>query len=289
MGSLGTIVKRFITNKNTVTLAAILVSTVLLYIVYNNRVNSQTSTVMTCYAREIIEPRTQITENMVGSVRILSSQVTSNMITNCGSIIGKYVSYATEVAQNSYFYKSMVMEESEMPDAAFGDMLDNYTPFRLPVTFESTYGNSIFPGNKIDLFVRTTDESGKLVFGKFIQSITVSAVKDSEGKNVFETTKEARTPSQLLFNVPDDLFLLLSKAQMLGIEILVVPRNNNYTAKQGEVLVSSEYIKTLIEDQTAVIPDECVASTTGTAECRLASSYTDNTNNETSTDNTAQQ
>lgn len=270
MGNIGTFFKRILGNKNTVTLLAIIVCTVILYLFYNNRVNNAVRTSYTCYAVQAIEPRTLITQEMVSSVKVLSSQITPNMITNCANVVGMYTSYATEVAENSYFYNSMIMKEEDMPDSPLANIPDGYTQFRLPVTFESTYGNAIFPGNKIDLFLRTADEAGLLIYGKFIQSITVAGVKDSEGKNVFETTIETRTPSLLLFDVPDDLYLLLMKAQYLGLEIVVVPRNSNYSASQGEVLVASEYLKTLIEDQTATIPDECILAVTGTAECRLA-------------------
>ena len=284
MGNIGAAIKRIIGNKNTVTLLAIIVCTVILYLFYNNRVNNAVRTTYTCYAVKTIPARTKITEEMVSTVRVLSSAVTTNMVTNCQSVIGMYSSYATEIAQNSYFYDSMIMKEEDMPDSPLAGIPDGYTQFRLPVTFESTYGNAIFPGNKIDLFLKTEDESDLLIYGKFIQSITVAGVKDDEGRNVFETTVEAREPALLLFDVPDDLYLLLMKAQYLGLEIVVVPRNSNYSASQGEVLVASEYLKSIIEDQTAEIPDECILAVTGTAECKLANN-TDNQN--TNNDNTS--
>jgi len=286
MGNIGITIKRFLTNKNTVTLLAIIVCTVLLYVAYKSRVSKAVSTAYTCYAVETIPARTVITEDMVSTTRVLSSQITSNMITDCGSVIGKYASYATEIAQNSYFYNSMLMTEDEMPDSAFDDIPDGNTLYRLSVSFESTYGNSIFPGDYIDLYMRTTDENGLLLYGRFIQSIQVLGVKDSEGKNVFETTVETRTPSQLLFSVPEDLYLLLKKAEYLGLELVIVPRNNNYTAQEGETLVSSDYLKQLVLDQTAAIPDECIKNTTGTATCEIPSTADDTTN--TTEENAAQ-
>lgn len=285
MGNIGTTIKRFLSNKNTVTLIAIIVCTVILYIFYNNRVNNAVQTTYTCYAVETIPARTEITSEMVSTMKVLSSQVSSNMVTSCDQVVGKYASYANEIPQNSYFYDSMLMTGEDMPDSAFDDIPDGYTLYNLAVSFESTYGNAIFPGDYIDLYLRTEDVSGLLLYGKFIQSIQVLGVKDSEGKNVFETTVESRTPSQLLFSVPEDLYLLLKKAEYLGLEIVIVPRNNNYTATEGETLVSSDYLKQLVLDQTAAIPDECIKQSTGTAECRIADSNTvtdDNaTNNET--------
>jgi len=279
MGNIGTTLKRFFGNKNTVTLLAIIVCTVVLYGFYNWRVSKAVTTTYVCYATQTIPARTQITNEMVSTVKVLSSQVSDNMVPNCEQVVGMYASYATEIPQNSYFYRMSLMTKEDMPDSAFDEIPDGYDIFNMSVTFESTYGNAVFPGDYIDLYLRTTDESGLLVYGKFIQSIKVLGVKDSEGKNVFETTVETRTPSQLLFAVPEDLYLLLKKAEYLGLELVIVPKNNNYTSQAGETLVASAYLKELVEDQTAEIPDECVLQETGIAECRLADDITDDDNN----------
>lgn len=274
MGNIGTMVKRFLSNKNTVTLIAIIICTVILYGFYNWRVKSAVTTQYVCYATQTIPARTQITKEMVSTTKVLSSAVTMNMATSCDEVIGKYASYATEIPESSYFYKTSLMDKEEMPDSAFDDIPDGFTIYNLPVTFESTYGNSIFPGDYIDLYLRTADDSDLLVYGKFIQSIEVLAVKDDEGRNVFETTVETRTPTHLLFAVPEDLYLLLKKAEFLGLEIVIVPKNNGYTAEANDTLVSSAWLKELVLAQTAEIPDECVTQETGTAECRLADDIT---------------
>jgi len=279
MGNIGTIIKRFLSNKNTVTLIAIIVCTVVLYGFYNWRVKNAVTTTYTCYAKQTIPARTKITQEMVGQVKILASQSAVNMVKDCSQVIGKYASYATEIPQNSYFYDISLMTDDEMPDSAFDDIQDGFTIYNLAVDFNSTYGNSIFPGDYIDLYMRTNDETGLLVYGKFIQSIKVLGVKDANGKNVFETTVETRTPSQLLFSVPEDLYLLLKKAEYLGLEIVIVPKNNNYTAEGGETLVSSAWLKELVLNQTATIPDECVTQNTGTAECQIADDIINNDNN----------
>lgn len=270
-------VKRFLSNKNTVTLIAIFIGVIILYGFYNWRVKSAVTTQFVCYATQTIPARTQITQDMVSTVKVLSSTVTQNMVTGCDRVVGKYASYATEIPQNGFFYESTLMEKEEMPDSVFDDIPDGFTIYNLPVTFESTYGNSIFPSDYIDLYLRTADDSDLLVYGKFIQSIEVLAVKDDEGRNVFETTVETRTPTHLLFAVPEDLYLLLKKAEFLGLEIVVVPKNNGYTAEANDTLVSSAWLKELVLAQTAEIPDECVTQETGTAECRLADDIGGNT------------
>lgn len=280
MGNIGTMVKRFLSNKNTVTLIAIIICTVILYAFYNWRVKSAVTKQYVCYATQTIPARTEITGDMVSTMQVLSSSVAQNQETECENVIGKYASYATEIQENSFFYRGSLMNGEEMPDAAFDDIPDDFTIYNLPVSFDSTYGNSIFPDDYIDLYLRTADDTDLLVYGKFIQSIKVLAVKDEEGNNVFETTVETRQPKTLLFAVPEDLYLLLKKAEFLGLEIVIVPKNNNYTAQASDTLVSSAWLKELVLAQTAKIPDECVTQETGVAECKLAD-YDENGNNPT--------
>lgn len=281
MGNLGTMVKRFIANKNTVTLIAIIICVIILYGFYNWRVKSSVTTTYVCYATQTIPARTEITSEMVSSVKILASSKKDNMYVNCDQVIGKYASYAAEIPMNSYFYQESVMTSEQMPNSAFENIPDGFTIYNLDVTFKSTYGNSIFPGDYIDLYLRTEDETGLLVYGKFIQSIEVLGVKDDAGLNVFETTVETRTPAQLLFAVPEDLYLLLKKAEYLGLEIVIVPKNSNYTAEAGETLKSSAWLEELVIRQTADIPDECIENSTGVAECpSRADDFTNDNDND---------
>lgn len=285
MGNLGTTIKRFLSNKNTVTLIAIVVCTVIVYAIYSWRVKSAVSTTYVCQATETIPARTQITSEMVTNSKILTSQKSSNMITDCDKVVGKYASYATEIPENSYFYDISVLEAEEMPNSAFENIPDGHMLFNMNVSFETTYANSIFPGDYIDLFIHTEDSQGQLVYGKFIQSIKVLAVKDADGKNVFETTIETREPSQIHFAVPEDLYLLLKRAQYLGVEIVLVPRNKNYTAEAGATEKSSAWLEELIVSQTADIPDECLdPNGTGVAECPHRA--TDNVDDEDDDQNT---
>lgn len=282
---MGDTLKRFLANKNTVTLIAIIVMVVVLYLFYNWRVKQAVSTTTVCYAAETIPARTLITDDMVSERTVLSEEANAgNVIKDCSEVVGKYASYATEIPVNSLFFDENIMTEEEMPDAAFNDIPDGYTVISYKVDNDATYGNSIFPDDYIDIYLKTEDASEKLIYGKFVQSIKVLAVKDADGRNVFETTVEQREAAYLLFAVPDDLFLLLSKANFLGMEMVIVPRNNNYTEKAGETLVSSDFLKQIVLERTAEIPDECVKTETGIAECKLDDDTTENKDNNNQTE-----
>jgi hypothetical protein len=267
MGNILTTIKRFLSNKNTVTIIGVIAGILVLYIGYNYRVKQATTPVTVPYAKQEISSRTLITSDMIGYMEVSSSVVksSSNLITNASDLIDHYVAYGTTIPANSMFYKSQVLTSDELPDSAFANIPDGYTIYSLSVNLHTTYGNSIYPGNYIDLYFKGVDDTGKVMFGKFIESIEVLGVKDSSGNPVFETTVETRTPAELLFAVPDDMYLLLMKAGYItgsSIEIIPVPRNASYSANPGETFVSSDTIKDFILSKSAVIPQNTTSTTT---------------------------
>lgn len=258
MGNVLTTVKRFLANKNTVTIIGVLLILLVLYIGYNYRVKQATTPVTVPYAKEEISSRTLITSEMIGYMEVSSSVVksSSNLITSASELIDHYVSFGTTIPANSMFYKSQIISSNEMPDSAFADIPEGYTIYSLNVNLHTTYGNSIYPDNYIDLYFKGIDDTDRIMFGKFIESIKVLAVKDSQGNHVFETTVESRTPAELLFAVPNDMYELLMKAGYIGssIEIIPVPRNASYSSNPGETNVSSDTIRDFILSKSATVP-----------------------------------
>lgn len=258
MGNILTPFKKFLGNKNTVTILGVLLGVVVLYIGYDWRVKQSTNPVSVPYAKVEITSRTLIDETMIGYMNVPSELVknSSNIVRNSNDIIGKYVSYATTIPKNSLFYDEVLMTKAEMPDSSFAGIPDGFTIFSLAVDNHMTYGNSIFPENTIDLYMTATSDDGLLMYGRLIESIQVLDVKDSNGNHVFETT-EAKEPAELLFAVPEDLFLLLKKADNLnGIKIEPIPRNSNYSANPGQTLVSSDELKAFILNQTVILQEQ---------------------------------
>ena len=272
MGNILTTVKRFLGNKNTVTILGVLLGILVLYVFYNYRVKQATTPVSVPYAKVDLSSRTLITEDMIGFMEVSSSVVRNspNLITSRQELIDHYVAFGTTIPANSMFYSSQILEKNKMPDSAFANIPDGYTIYSLGVDLHSTYGNSIYPDNYIDLYFKAVDDTGVVMYGKLIESIRVLAVKDSQGNHVFETTVETRTPSELLFAVPDDMFDLLRRADYItgsSIEITPVPRNASYSASPGETLITSEQIKNFINAKSiSAVQDKPIESTDTTID-----------------------
>jgi hypothetical protein len=254
--------KKFLANKNTVTIIGVGLAIFILYFGYNYRISKAIQPKKMPYALETIQPREKITESMIGYANVPPSMVIGNYISNANYIIGKYANYNTLIPAGSLFYSDAIVAAEDLPDSAFLSIPEGNIPFNFPVDIESTYGNSIFPGNYINIYFKALNEEGKIIVGKLIENIKVLAVKDSSGKHVFENTSEERVPSSIIFAVPEELHLLLRKAMYLrnvssiSAELIPVPNTEAYISEPESIVISNQYLKTFIELNTGYVPED---------------------------------
>ena len=110
MGNIVTTIKRFLSNKNTVTILGVLLGIVVLYVGYNYRVDQAIDTVMVPYARQTITATSEITQEMIGTMEVLRTFVSSNanLITTQAQLVNSTdpicVAYGTSVPQGALFY-----------------------------------------------------------------------------------------------------------------------------------------------------------------------------------------
>lgn len=255
---------KFLKNKNTVTILGILACLVVLYIGYTMRINQKTALVTVYYARDTIQPKTQITEEMVGRMQVPESFIQGTYYRNYNDIVGKYSNYNTMIAAGSIFYTDLLVEEASLPDAVFYDVNEGERVVSFQVDTVSTYGNSIMPGNKVDIYVKLYQDNGKLVYGEFFENIEVLAVKDGSGKNVFESTEEERSPAYMYFSLPEAKYLLFSSLNYLSdnledndIEVVLVPNTMKFDADDPTATeVTSDYLYDFVLKQVEKIDNQ---------------------------------
>lgn len=249
--------KRFFTNKNTVTVLGVIVILALLYWGYNTKINNETKPVRVPVATQTIQPRTLITDEMVTYISIPGAALSTNVKRTANSIVGMYTDVNTVIPAGSMFYSDVLITKDELPDSAFTAVKDGERPYALAVTTANTYGNSIFPGNVIDVFMKATDENGQIMVGRLLAQVEVLAVKDAQGNNVFENREENRTPATLLFGVPQDVYILLKKAEYLksfGVELFPVPYGGT-SPIEGDLTVDRDELVEFINANTVTFTD----------------------------------
>lgn len=265
MNNLSNSMKKFVSNKNTITILGVVICIGILYFAYNMRLNQAVVFTPVPYANQTIQPRTEITPDMISQMSVPQSFLVGSYYNNAEDIIGKFSNYNTIIAEGSLFYTDLVIEKNSLPDAAFRDLKEGYTPVIYDVDMTSTYANSMLPEDIINIYFKAKDETGTIMFGKFISNIEILDVKDSSGRHVFENSAEARTPAYMLFALPEETHLLFRKALYLGesydVELTLVP-NKEELKENDTVVVSSEDIKNFINEKTKMVSvDEILSKT----------------------------
>ncbi len=265
MGSITTGFKKFLQNKNTVTIVGVLLAIFVLYFAYTSRVKSAINPVTVPYAAEQINAATQIKESMISTTQVPPSMLTGDVILNKGEIVDKYAAVDTVIPKGSLFYKRSVVEKEQLPTNIILEYPKGYVLYNLPVNTNTTYGNSVFPGNYIDIWLKATykfsseenlatqSKADQVMYGKLISNIQVLAVKDSSGKAVFQNVDENRTPAMVVFALPEEYYVLLSKASYMRTyetSIVLVPTSESLKDEPGEIELSSETLKEWINNHT---------------------------------------
>lgn len=242
--------KRFLQNKNTVTILGVLIIILILFFGYRYQINKMVSPVSNIpVAADTIQPKTQITADMLEYIDVAPIVLQSNVIRSGEYIIGKYSNYNTVIPKGSMFYSGVVVDQSSLPDSAFVDLADGEVPYNFPVNMESTYGNSIYPNNYIDVYMKALNEDGVLMVGKLIENVKVLAVKDSQGRHVFEDSSEARVPSSIIFGLQPKDYILLKKASYMSsfsTVLFPVPHGKEVDVEPGEKKVTSKTLEEFI-------------------------------------------
>ncbi len=256
-------VQRFLKNKNIVTLLGVMIILVLLYFGYSSQINRAVEPRQVPVAAETIQPRTEITDDMVKLIDMPNISISSNVITSKNSIVGKYTNVNSVVPAGSMFYTDTVIEQSQLPDSIFLKVKKGEMIYQFPVSMKTTFGNSIFPGNFVDIYMKIGDgENERIMLGKLVENVEVLAVRDSSGRDVFENTSESRQPAYLLFGLPEEINLLLQKASYmsrLGVELYPIPHGGTIST-EGATELSTQQLVDYIEAHSVNLPTGSVTN-----------------------------
>lgn len=250
-------IKRFLTNKNTVTIIGLVLIIAILYFVYNSRIKAATNPIRIPVAKVTIQPKTLITDDMIDYIQVPAVSVKKNTIRTKNSIVGKYSNYNTMIPAGSMFYSEALITKDQLPDAALLEVGEDEVLYNFPVTMNTSYQNSIMPGSKIDIYMKALNDERVLMVGKLIENINVLAVKTSDGLNVFDNTSEHRTPAYIFFGVSPEIHILLRKASYMSnysVVLFPVPHGTNYVSTD-ETRVSTEDLKDFINSHTVTLDE----------------------------------
>lgn len=245
-------IKKLLLNRNTVTILGVLAGVIALWFAYSITLDKAVKPTKVPVAVKDIPAGSIITKDDIEYVDINRDVLKkASIITSSSQLINYYVNNNTSVTKGSMFYTSQVVKKDELIDRDLEIIPENYKIYWLSVDNTTTYANSIYPGDKIDLWLLTKVENN-YVYEPFITNIEVLSVKDSKGQNVFDVNS-GRTPAVLAFAVPNDIFIYLSKVGFLsGMKLYPVPINKNNADKDATTEISNKELQTLIDSKSII-------------------------------------
>ena len=286
MNNFGIALKKFFTNKNTVTIIGIIVILVLLYIGYDRTVKSSVDPINVPVASKRIIAEQEITNDDIAYKRVSKVVVGNNVITSAALIIGKYTNIGVTIPEGSMFYSEWLVEKDNIPGKWIEsvDFANGEEAYYFSTDSVKTLGNSVLPGSYIDIYMKANDENGNMMIGKLLENIQVLVVHDGSGKNVFADSAAIGSPSYLGFALSHEFYILLSKAERLsGIDLILAPQGLvPQVMDENTILVGSATLRDFIDANTVMLEDEHIEERTDEIS---ADNVTNNTNVNTNGNN----
>lgn len=263
MNNFGIAFKKFITNKNTVTIVGIIVILVLLYYGYDRTVKKSVDPIQVPVAKNRMISKHLITNDDIAYKKVSKVVVGENVIQNSSQIINKMVNINVTIPKGSMFYSEWLIDKEDYPGEWIeaSDFENGEEVFYFSTDTVKTFGNSVLPHSYIDIYMKAEDENGNIMYGKLLENIEVLVVHDASGKNVFADANNIKTPRYLGFALSAEYYRLLTKATFLsnhGIELILAPQGSTpqTVGDTSSVYVGSETLKAYIEANTASLTDE---------------------------------
>lgn len=253
--------KKLINNKNLVSFLLLVVLIGILFFFYSRRVNDSINPITVPYAKTQIASGIQITDKMVGTTQIPPSMLTDDVYRTVSDVVGKYSNADTIIPRGSLFFNRNVVEKEELPANIILDLKEGYVLYNLEVNTKKAYGNSIYPGNYIDIYLKArtkeiagvTTEQKRVLLDRLLKNVKVIAVKDDKGRPVFKDLDENREPAMVIFALPEDYYKMLKKAEYLRTydsELIPVPTNESLKDEPGELAIGSKTLESWINEVT---------------------------------------
>ena len=113
MGSILVPFKKFLSNRNTITILGVLLGIVVLYLGYNWRVNKSIKPTEVPYSLSTLQSTTKITSDAIGYTKVPKDMIKNmdNLVTNIDKIEGMLVSFDSKIPKNGFFFSENLISE----------------------------------------------------------------------------------------------------------------------------------------------------------------------------------
>ncbi|MEE8808189.1 MAG: RcpC/CpaB family pilus assembly protein [Lactimicrobium sp.] len=217
--------------------------------VYGIRIyaHQQINLVNTWMAAHDIAPRTKIDVDDLVSVKIPAAYLGDAAVIRKEEIIGKYTDLQGKIPAGSLFYKSMLYEETDLPDLPALLLKDGQAVYSMNV--DQSDANGLASGQRVNVHVAIERRDGPPLTGALIQNARILTIKDHNGLLV-DDPKSSHIPYLLTLAVDVKDIDLLALAETTGKLRLYAGSDNAYNSEMEAARADSaacSYLLSMLE------------------------------------------
>ncbi len=187
-----------------------------------------------------IAPRVEITEEMIETISIPSAYLNFNVALNKDEILGKWTEIQGMIPKGSLFYKSMLYEETDLPDMPALLLKEDQVVYSLTTDLVSCAGNSLVPNQKVDIYGTVEPQRNKPIVDLLISNVRILSLKDRNGIDM-ENEKSQSIPYVITLALNKDQISILSTAAKIG-SISFYTSSFSYQDQKESILNSNSVI-----------------------------------------------
>ncbi|MGN1343543.1 MAG: hypothetical protein ACI4U3_03130 [Traorella sp.] len=165
-------------------------------------------------AAVLIEPRTQISEDMIEVIKIPRAMINEDCVLDKEEAIHKYTEIEGMIPKGSLLYKSMLFDEDELPDYPALKLKQGQNVYSLATDLIKSSGNSLTNNQLVDIYVTFTSKKENPISDCLLMSVRIINVVDRKGIDMKKS--ELNIPSVINLAVNEEYVSLLKKASEMG-------------------------------------------------------------------------
>lgn len=191
-----------------------------------------------------LKPRKRIEKGDYVMKEVPSAYLPTYVIQEEKEVLGKYLEIQGMVPCGSFFYESMLYDQSELPDYPESLLKEGQAAYTMPIDLARLGGSKVV-NQRVDVHVSITKDGNKPVCGCLFKGARILAIKDHNGYDL-DDKKSSKTPHLVVLAISNDDVSYLSKAEELGT-IRLIATQVTYDDVEATLIRDSEVFMALLD------------------------------------------
>ena len=217
---------------------------------FHVRLNDELQLKKTYVAAKDILPREKINESDLIEIEVPKAYLQDYTYTTKEEIIGKYTEIQGMIPAGSPFYKSMLFDESDLPDNPFTQLRSGQAAYSMNVDLTSL-GGVLKSGQRVDIHYSIVTNDLSLT-DCLIENVRIISIKDHRGIDI-ENDESSKTPYLAILAVNEEDVSLLTLADSLG-QVKLITSSSTYDSElEASRVENSKILAYLDQKQNSII------------------------------------